>query len=245
MIDRWKPAPGTSRICFISDLHLFSDRSNFNEHLASVEAAIESADLCIWGGDLFDFRWNQLQSEQLAVSQAIEWIENWVRRYPRKTFLYVDGNHDANVLFRASLRRWANDEATFHCGFNCLRVADTLFIHGDVIEGRGTTESFREYRLRWEQKPTASKLARRAYDAAIAIRAHQVAAMAAHRQRATCLRLLQWMQQQPQVETSGVKRIAFGHTHRKLHDYQLGGIRFYNGGASIRHVPFQPVVLEI
>jgi UDP-2,3-diacylglucosamine hydrolase len=69
--------------------------------------------------------------------------------------------------------------------------------------------------------------------------------MAVHRRRATCIRLLHWMHQQPYQATEGVSRVVFGHTHRKLDGYRVAGIEFFNGGATIRHVPFAPVVLDL
>src|SRR6056297_1750871 len=45
-------------IAFISDLHLLSSRHDYARHAASVRRAIESCDVCIWGGDLFDFHWS-------------------------------------------------------------------------------------------------------------------------------------------------------------------------------------------
>ncbi len=68
--------------------------------------------------------------------------------------------------------------------------------------------------------------------------------MAAHRRRATCIRLIRWMHSQPTESTEGVRRIVFGHTHRPIKGYRVGGIEFHNGGAAIRHVPFSPVTIE-
>jgi len=244
MIHQWIPDDSVKSLCFVSDLHLFSDRCNWNEHQHTVQQVIEASDLVIWGGDLFDFRWSRLGSEKHSIRESFGWLERWLRLFPSKTYLYLDGNHDAHLPFRRELQRWGDDQKNFHCGYDCLRIGNTLFTHGDVIEGRGNLQSFRDYRARWENRSTASSLASRAYDLAVAVRAHQAAALAVNRRRSTCLRLLHWMNQQPSEQVAGIQRIVFGHTHRRIDAYEVAGIRFYNGGAAIRHVPFCPVVLD-
>ncbi len=83
------------------------------------------------------------------------------------------------------------------------------------------------------------------YDLAIATRVHRAAAVAVHRKRSTCLRLMRWMHQQPAPSTEGVQRVVFGHTHRRIDGYRVQGVEFHNGGAAIRHVPFAPVKIDL
>ena len=244
MIQNWQFNQAHGLICFISDLHLFSDRCCVQEHTDVIRRSIERSDLCIWGGDLFDFRWSRLGCEERSVSEAIAWLDRWTQQFPQKQFLYLDGNHDAHLPFRLDLKTWSQGVSTFNCGYNSVRIGDTVFTHGDVIEGRGSLQAFRDYRASWENKPVASRFASRAYDVAIAVRAHQVAALTAHRKRSTCLRLLRWLHRQDSESVTGVRRFVFGHTHRRLLDYEVGGVRFYNGGAAIRHVPFSPILID-
>jgi UDP-2,3-diacylglucosamine hydrolase len=209
-----------------------------------IARCVDQADLCVWGGDLFDFRWSRLRDENESVSHAIRWLEDWYTRFPATKFVFLDGNHDAHAAFARELGQWASERSRFDCGLDCVRVNDTLLLHGDVIEGNGTVDAFADYRGRWQHKPVAGDMANRMYDMAIAARVHKAAAMAAHRRRATCIRLLRWMHGQPSDRIEGVRRIVFGHTHRHIQAYRLRGIEFYNGGAAIRHVPFAPVTLE-
>lgn len=245
MIKHWIPNQNVRRLTFISDLHLFSDRCNASEHSERIRSSIAEADLCVWGGDLFDFRWSRLRTERASVARAIDWLEDWYDRFPSKQFIYLDGNHDAHAPFRRALAQWADRRERFDCGLDCVRVNDTLLLHGDVIEGKGNLEAFLDYRGRWENKKAASGMASSVYDMAIAARVHKAAAMAAHRQRATCIRLLRWLHQQPSQVTLGINRIVFGHTHRKLDGFRVAGVEFFNGGATIRHVPFAPVLLDL
>ena len=232
------------KLTFISDLHLFSNRCNASEHHDLIERSIQQSDLCIWGGDLFDFRWSRLENESQSVTRAIDWLADWYEQFPQTNFVFLDGNHDAHLAFSRELTSWSADHPRFQCGLDCLRVNDTLLLHGDVIEGRGNADAFSDYRVRWQDKKVAGRVANHFYDVAIAARVHKAAAMAAHRRRSTCIRLIRWMHQQPDQSTEGVRRIVFGHTHRRISGYRVSGIEFHNGGAAIRHVPFSPVMID-
>jgi UDP-2,3-diacylglucosamine pyrophosphatase LpxH len=244
MIETWPSERNVRRLTFISDLHLFSNRCNASEHRKLIESCIDHSDTCVWGGDLFDFRWSRLESEGASVDQALRWLEHWYERFPDKQFVYLHGNHDAHDAFSKAMACWAVDRQRFAYDLDCMRIKDTLFLHGDVIEGKGNSEAFAEYRGRWQKKRVASRVASGFYDVAIAARAHKAAAMAAHRRKATCLQLLHWMNRQPEQLTAGIQRIVFGHTHRRINGYRLEGIEFFNGGATIRHVPFSPVMIN-
>jgi UDP-2,3-diacylglucosamine pyrophosphatase LpxH len=244
MIEIWKQGRSVKRLAFISDLHLFSNRCNAAEHLDLIARAVDIADLCVWGGDLFDFRWSRFRTESETVGRAIEWLDDWYRRFPATQFVFLDGNHDAHAPFARQLAQWADERSRFRCGLDCVRIRDTLLLHGDVIEGNGCPVAFADYRGRWQNKPVAGEMANRLYDAAVAARVHRAAAIAVHRRRATCIRLIRWMHGQPENLTRGVERIVFGHTHRRIRGYRCGGIEFHNGGAAIRHVPFTPVIID-
>ena len=244
MIQQWDGRAPVQRLSFISDLHLFSSRSNAEQHRNLMAASIEQADLCVWGGDLFDFRWSQLRNERESVDRALDWLDDWYQRFPTTQFVYLDGNHDAHLEFSERLAEWSDKRERFQCGLDCLRVGGTLLLHGDVIEGKGCPDRFSRYRGSWQNKPVAGKTANRFYDAAITARVHKAAAFAAHWHRRTCLRLLNWMHGQPDEATTGIQHVVFGHTHRRIDGFRVDGIEFFNGGAAIQHVPFAPVSLQ-
>ena len=210
----------------------------------AIEQAVEWSDLCVWGGDLFDFRWSRLSDEAATVDRAIGWLQDWCGRYPDKPFAFLQGNHDVHPAFTSRVRQWARDTPQFLCGLECLRVGDVLMLHGDVIEGNGTSEAFLAYRNRWSGRPPAHPVQHHAYDVAIAARLHRAVPPVVHRNRRTCLRLLRWMHRQPDAAVAGISRIVFGHTHRQMSGRWVRGVQFFNGGAAIRHVPFSPVTFE-
>ncbi len=234
--------PGSA--AFISDLHLFSRRSNFARHQVAISGAIEQSEMCVWGGDLFDFRWAQLGCDATTVSRSIEWLDDWLVRFPDKPFVFLRGNHDAHAAFATALEQLSRCRENLYCGIDAVRVADTLMLHGDLIEGEGTRASLAKYRESWEARPTAHPFQHRAYDAIVAARLHTAVASAAHRHRRTCQRLWKSIDAELSQEIVGLRRVVFGHTHRHIHAMKLAGIEFYNAGATIRHVKFAPVVLR-
>ncbi len=251
MIDHWTTHPDTQslpaprRIAFISDLHLFSSRCVVEEHRGAIDGAVEWADTCIWGGDLFDFRWSRLESPQRSIDESTRWLGSWCTRFPDKSFVFLRGNHDAHPPFVQRLNEWSAEQPNFVVDADAMRIGDTLFVHGDVIEKQGSVESFRRYRNTWSRKRPAGHLQNRAYDAAISFRLHWAAAKIVHPVDRTCRRLLRWMRRQNEQDTRGIRRIVFGHTHQRIDGRSLDGIRFYNGGAAIRHVPFEPIRLTV
>ncbi|MGB7327044.1 MAG: metallophosphoesterase [Rubripirellula sp.] len=251
MIDRWEPSSQLSRtqsamtVAFVSDLHWLSARSNYESHEESIRDAVRRSDLCIWGGDLFDFRWSQRSDDASAVAASLQWLDGWYGDFPETRFVFLNGNHDAHESFQTALVDWAATRDRFDLGGECLRIGDTIWLHGDVIEGDGSADAFARYRYQWKNKSTSGRLASLAYDVAVNARVHKAAAFAAHRRKNTCTRLIRWLHQQPTHQTDGVRRVVFGHTHRRINGFRIGSHEFFNGGAAIRHVPFQPIVLTV
>jgi UDP-2,3-diacylglucosamine pyrophosphatase LpxH len=245
MIQCWPPTDSIRRVTFVSDLHLMSQRSTAEVHRHAIATAIADADVCIWGGDLFDFRWSRVRGESASVDAALRWLDQWHRDFPDTHFVYLNGNHDEHAVFRTRLLEWASQHDRFDAGGECLRIGETLFLHGDVIQGDGSSDAFARYRQSWQAKPVASGLSSHLYQVAVSARVHKAAAMAAHRRRSTCARLLRWLRTMPREQTDGISQIVFGHTHRHLHGYHHGGVQFFNPGATVRHVAFRPVTLDV
>ncbi|TWT74253.1 metallophosphoesterase [Allorhodopirellula solitaria] len=252
-------------VAFISDLHLLSSRCSYPDHRLAIRQAIESADLCVWGGDLFDFCWSCRGDGPTSRRLAIEWLDDWKREFPEKTFVYLTGNHDAQPEFQAALADWAGnaqraypiaqkqptlaiEPSAVYVGLDAIRIGNCLLVHGDVIEAGGVHAGLADYRSRWQHertgKPQPPAIRNGLYNVAVNARLHLATAGVAHRRKNVCLRLLHWMHRQPDWVGEGVHRIAFGHTHRRLSGIRIAGYEFYNGGATVKHVPFAPIVLE-
>lgn len=214
-------------------------------HESLICEVIERSDVCVWGGDLFDFRWSRIGHEDDSITAALSWLHRFYDNFPSKQFIFLSGNHDAHRRFVDRLQQWAETKNRFTCGLDVLVAGDALFVHGDVIERGGSDVGFAAYRRSWHAKPTAHPRSSRVYDAAVAARLHNAVALGVHRRRRTCRRLAQWVHRQDQELTAPIRRVVFGHTHRRIDHYRLAGLEFYNGGAAIKHVNFKPVELTV
>lgn len=240
-----QPVSEATRVGFVSDLHLFSSRSTAHEHEEAIRRVAGEVDLMVLGGDLFDFRWSRVGSAAATTAASLDWLDRIIDTSPAVRWAFLFGNHDGDAVFLRGLRKWATRRSDFEIAGDVLRVGDTVFLHGDVIEGGKHVDGFDRYRRRWADKSTAGHWSSRAYDAVVAVRAHKVAAAAAHRRRITCRRLLDALRPLGHDYTEGLRRVVFGHTHRHLDGFYYDGVRFYNCGAAIRWLPFCPIVLTV
>lgn len=233
------------KVAFISDLHLFSSRSTAEKHRFSMLGAASQADVVIFGGDLFDVRWSRIGNHRATAKAATDWLSEFTHQAGQRDYVYLYGNHDGDQQLRDCLAEWAAERENFQIAGDLLRIDDTIFLHGDAIEGTCDAAGLEDYRTRWAGKPQASLSQNRAYDAAISTGAHRIVAAVAHRRRRTFKRLLRYLDHHQCGQATGVRRVVFGHTHRYIPGLSFAGVRFYNPGATVRGVPFQPVYLDL
>ncbi len=67
---------------FISDLHLFSQRSIGQWHWEQHQGLIESAKAIVLGGDIFDVRWSQQGNLDATIAAATDWLNTAVALNP-------------------------------------------------------------------------------------------------------------------------------------------------------------------
>lgn len=240
---QWPIERTPAKVSFVSDLHLFSNRCNYESHRELIRQSIDKAEMCVWGGDLFDFRWTRLGDDRATVLESVRWLSHWLEAYPSKQFVYLSGNHDAHATFKLALGQLSSEHANFHCDLDAIRIGDTLMLHGDLLEGAGDRASLAAYRETWRQKPIAGRVQNRIYDVAVSARLHTAAALTAHRHRATCVRLWRSLSSELTDDMLGVHRVVFGHTHRQIQGLRVAKTQFFNPGATVRHVKFAPVTM--
>lgn len=239
----WPAENLPQQLAFVSDLHLFSARSTAEQHFEAMIHAAQRAEMVVLGGDLFDIRWSRVGCQRQTIAAAIDWLDRFIHCAGPRQFVYLFGNHDSDPELRERLADWASSRDDVTIAGDWLRVNDIVLLHGDAIEGRGDIAALDVYRHRWSMKPQATLTQSRAYDAAVSLRAHRLAAVFAHRRRRTFQRLLTYLQAHQIGPETGIRRVVYGHTHRYIPGKSFGGVRFYNPGATVRGVPFQPLLL--
>jgi UDP-2,3-diacylglucosamine pyrophosphatase LpxH len=222
------------RVCFVSDLHLFSHHSEAARYDAAIHRAAGRASVFVLGGDIFDFRWSTLGSVRATIDAADRWLADLAGRHPHCHFHYLLGNHDYHRgwIQRLTERQRHGENFTWHRFY--LRLNDTVFLHGDVADRWMTAAMLVAARARWLQPRQPGRVRRGAYNLVCHVGLHTPLPYLVHRKRRVARRILAYLEDIGEGPRQGVRHVYFGHIHRRLSGYRYGGLSFHNGGASIR-----------
>ncbi len=233
------------RACFVSDLHLFANRSRANGYLHTIQQAADTADVCILGGDIFDFRWSTLPSTEATVEAAVAWLHDLCQFAPQTNIQFLLGNHDYHAALIERLPALAEDVHNFEWHRFYIRMGDTVFLHGDVADRKMTTEQLEQRRERGSRHGQKSQYHSRAYDLVVKSRVHLLVPRAVYPRRIVARRIVSYLDHIGHGRDKGVRQVCFGHTHRPLQEYQYAGLLFHNGGAPIGTDHFRILDVEI
>jgi UDP-2,3-diacylglucosamine pyrophosphatase LpxH len=225
---------------FVSDLHLFTRRSEAARHLYAIRGAADRCRAFVLGGDIFDFRWSTLGSGAATVEAAIHWLEELAAAHPQCHFHYLLGNHDYYRRFLDRLARHADATPNFSLHRFYMRLGDSVFLHGDAARRRMTTEKLIRFRSRWLHAGPASRLRHRAYDLLLGTGLHRPIPYLIHSSnRRLARRIVAYLEHVGEGPHTGVRHVYFGHTHRRVSNYRYRGLTFHNGGAPIQGQKFR------
>jgi UDP-2,3-diacylglucosamine hydrolase len=231
--------------CFVSDLHLFANRSNGAAHLERLKAAAVRADHCILGGDIFDFRWSTLPSTRATVDAALNWLHDLCLSARGTRVQFLLGNHDYHGEFIARLPAMAEEVQNFEWHRFLIRMGDTVFLHGDVADRNMTAEMLERRRSKWLAHGQKGRFHSRAYDLVVRTHVHLLVPRAVYPRRIVARRILNYLHDVGCGPASGVRQVCFGHTHLPVTDYRYGGLSFHNGGAPIGRGRFRILQVDI
>lgn len=232
------------RICFVADLHLFARRSNAERYQQRiVDAALES-DLCLLGGDIFDFRWSTFQTEDETAHAAVEWLREFDRQTKHCHVHFLLGNHDDHPELLERLPFLEQEMLTFEWSRYYYRLGDTLFLHGDVADKTMTAACLRLQREQFAHGGR-TELHHRLYDVAIKAQLHRLAPPAVYPCKRVAKRILSYLDSIGQGKETGITHVYFGHTHRPMDHYLFEGVHFHNGGAPIGEAPFRILYRDV
>lgn len=230
--------PSMPKVCFIADLHLFARRSTASLHQnRMIQSALES-DLCVLGGDIFDFRWSTYLTEDETAHAAVEWLREFDRATHHCQVHFLLGNHDDHPELLERLPFLEQEMPTFEWSRYFYRLGDTLFLHGDVADKTMTAACLKLQREQFIHG-SRTELHHRLYDVAIKAQLHRLAPPAVYPCQRVAKRILKYMESVGHGQKTGVKHVYFGHTHRPMDHYLCEGVHFHNGGAPIGNAPFR------
>lgn len=75
----------------LSDLHLFSPRSEGFERMAALWDEVTRAEMLVLNGDIFDFRWTCLPDEAATLTAALDWLHKLFDDFEGSAIHYVLG----------------------------------------------------------------------------------------------------------------------------------------------------------
>lgn len=231
---------------FVSDLHWLSRRSNAESWLPQIKSAIQQSHTFILGGDIFDFRWRTQRSLDAAMQASRDWLRRLIDTNTACRFHYLLGNHDCHPDFVATLQRLAQEFPQFSWHRHLLRIDNSIFLHGDIVDTpfSNTPDPDRlldARRLAGEERPPPNLFSHVMYDAAVKARLHRLVVRFAKPRWQVLERLTRYLQAHGHTPDSGLEHVYFGHTHRRLDQFQYEGLTFSNPGAAIKGLPFQPL----
>ena len=230
---------------FVSDLHLFSQRSIGQKHWEELHATLRNVNFLVLGGDIFDFRWSHFADPRSTTEAAEEWLSSLLSKNSHLRVAYVLGNHDCSNAMKTALREMSKSSERFEWYEHILQLGSKAFLHGDVLDAGLTKDRLLEYRKKFSGELIAKgKIANMLYDALIASRAHRLPGQWHHTPKKTTARLSEFLNQDHSLNRCNIREVYFGHTHSPLNDQKFGGFHFFNPGSGIKHLIFQPKFFE-
>ena len=93
----------TMKGAFVSDLHLFSQRSIGQKHWDDLNSTLQNVNLLVLGGDIFDFRWSRYPDLRSTTEAAQEWLSSLLNKHRHLQVSYLLGNHDCSHAMQIAL----------------------------------------------------------------------------------------------------------------------------------------------
>ena len=242
--DKSAPSGSGSSGLFVSDLHLFSRRSDGERRWEDCRAVVQQSDWIVLGGDIFDFRWSCHRELSESLDAARRWLEASIAIHDQATWHYLLGNHDCHPKFQNVLEQLAQSYSQFRWHHRYLRFDGQLFLHGDILDARWHSSGLAGYRERFQESRAKGPIANWLYDSVVRTRAHRLIAKRRHPILQTAQRLLDAISHMNPEALDSVVNIYFGHTHVPMAKVGYRGIQFHNPGSGIRHLDFSPVVIS-
>ena len=229
------------RVSFVSDLHLFCDRSCADQSLDKIKQAASLSNHFVLGGDIFDMKWSRIGSRRETIQAAIAWLEDFIRPFADCRFYFLLGNHDCGADMVHELDRLTGTWPNFSWHDQHLLIEDTLFLHGDVIDCNPPSRlCLQANREKWgKEKPKAS-WQNSAYNLVVWARLHRLIARQINSTSRVARKLSAYIEDACETKLESLQHVVFGHTHWAT-QFEMNGVQFVNCGAAIHGLPFHIV----
>lgn len=217
----------------ISDLHLFTNRTDADNYLDIIVAQASSADFIVLNGDIFDFKWTTLEDLVSTVHAAAGWLKDFCLKCGSCEVFYVMGNHDGIVEFEPLLEELAENIPNFRWAPAYVKIGDCLFMHGDLpLKIRCHDPLVRKLKT---DEALHSQVQHHWYEILIFSRLHVLSSLMQWR-RLIAKKINHSLQKHHPEIASQIKHIYFGHVHKSFENFKYRGLYFHNTGSMVRHL---------
>ncbi len=228
----------------LSDLHLFSGRSEGVARMRSIHSLLHSVQTLVLNGDIFDFRWSTLRDPHASIAAAVEWLGALTEELSHCHIHFLLGNHDCCRKFTSELNQLAATQPRFHWYEYSLRLGSSLFLHGDCAHRPMNQRQLNEFRELWRGDWQRGGLLTAGYRwvdrLGITRRVHE---WHFPRQK-TVERIAFYLDSASAGWRQTIRDCYFGHTHLPFVNHEFNGVRFHNTGSAIRGMEFNPLRFE-
>lgn len=224
----------------VSDLHLFSRRSDGEQYFQKLEPELSASDALVLNGDTFDFRWSHHPTEIDSIEAALGWLEAIHERHPSLTIHFLLGNHDCLANFHREISTWSADRPNFQLIPDRLILGRNLFLHGDCTNRRMDGEALGRFRETWSRDRPRGRFASRTYAIADSLGISRRFHDWYFPEALTLRRLAHHLDHVMPGWVERVDHCYFGHTHRPFTGVRRGPVQFSNTGSGIQGMGFRP-----
>ncbi len=224
----------------ISDLHLFSRRSQGDELLKNYLKSCQEPEVLVLNGDTFDFRWSDIGDEDETLSTAEAWLNQLIGSLPNTRIHYILGNHDCLRVFRDRLESIERLNPRFHLHEYWLSLGPHFFLHGDCANWGMSPAKLERYRESWSTDRPKGELSKKLYRL---VDTSGIGAVFHHlyfRRKATVSRILRYLKRAAPEELELAEHIYFGHSHVPFHNHSQDNFTFHNTGSGVTGMGFLP-----
>lgn len=225
----------------MSDLHLFSRRSDGEKLWERIDEIRGDAEVLVLNGDTFDFRWSHFPDESEALAAALEWVERLAGGGRWKKVHYILGNHDCLGGFVDGLKEVCSEHECLAWHEFHLQLGRCLFLHGDCTNRRMGADDLMRFRAGWSKDRPRGALSKALYDGVDALGVSKMFHELYFPKERTVARLSHYLSLAYPAWREDVDHCYFGHTHRPFSGHEHGGVVFHNTGSGIRGMGFRPL----
>lgn len=223
----------------VSDLHIFGCSSLYERLLPRFYQEVGSHTITVLNGDIFDFKRSIFSSSAETARHALSWLRDLSARLPHAKIFYLLGNHDSQNEFVRALKQSLPELPNVSLIEDSLRLGNSLFIHGDVVDLPPDAYDLALVRSRYMHLEPNRK-SRVFANLVTHLRINSVEHLR-HSRASLARRILRYLDSTQPGYRDSVKEVFFGHTHVPFRHFEYEGIIFRNTGSMVRGLQWRPL----